>query len=113
MEVLGLAENSMVVIRSRQLPKATYVKFRPMSKVFYDFADQKATYVLGAVATGVDARGSPSDPVTSLAARLHQVGEASTVVLLPHKRGHRPIQVHPNNIRHGGGGAETCGTVNG
>ena len=47
MEVLCVEENGYVVIRSQQLPKASFVQFRPMSKVFYDFADPKALYVPG------------------------------------------------------------------
>ena len=42
-----MEENGYVVIRSQQLPKASFVQFRPMSKVFYDFADPKALYVPG------------------------------------------------------------------
>lgn len=42
MEVLGLPENGIVVIRNRQLPKASFVRLQPMSKVFYDFTDPKA-----------------------------------------------------------------------
>ena len=55
MEVLGVEENGIVVIRSRQLPKASFVQFRPMSKVFYDFADPKALYVPSATPVPVEA----------------------------------------------------------
>jgi hypothetical protein len=45
MEVLSLDERARIVVRNKKLPKASFVQFRPKSKMFYDFADPKALYV--------------------------------------------------------------------
>ncbi len=43
MNALGIGEGTMVTIDNVRLPKASFAKFKPLSREFYDLADPKAT----------------------------------------------------------------------